>query len=327
MKDNPRVSIIILNWNGKKMINNCLASLFNITDYPKDKLDIIVIDNGSTDGSSDFIKMIYRDRVHLVNFKNNLGFIKGNNFGINYAINILNADFILLLNNDTEIIQKDWLLKLIEVAISDEQIGVVGPKLIFPNKKIQWCGRRREKNPLFLILQTVSARFNPGFGEHEEDAKLARFIGEVNTISGACMLVKSKLIKDIGLLDISLCPMYQEDVEYSLRAWKMGYRVIYVGDVSVVHYEGYNKEISNGSLDDNERLFWALRNSMIVSVKYFGFIKTLFIGMPIFFATVFLDKKSKYEKVSIRNIRLRANFNDNLFLFLKAIKYGFLGDI
>ena len=325
MENLPSITILILNWNGKDVTYNCVSSIIRNTDYPRDKLKIIVIDNGSTDGSYYYLKQKlyrFRDVVIVMRLERNYYFIKGNNIGISYALEHFDPDYVLLLNNDTKIIQKDWLRKLIELAESDSRIAIVGSKLIFPNGVIQWSARKREKNPFFLILQTITARLNPGFGKREEKAISANFIGEANTISGACMLIRTEFIKRCGKLDISLYPMYQEDVEYSFRAWQCGYKVMYRGDVKVVHYEGYSIE-NSGKLKKElkySKFYWALRNSMLVSLRYIGVWKTLIFGLPIYLFVIFFDKKDPHKSMSALNIALQKDFINRAKIALKAIK-------
>lgn len=315
-----------MNWNGKEITSKCLDTLLNLTKYEKNYYRVILVDNGSTDGSAEFFDENYGDRIDLLKSDVNLGFINGNNMGINYAIEKLNPSFILLLNNDIEIIEEDWLQKLVETALEDERIGLVGPKLIFPNGRIQWCGRRIDKNPFFLILQTVTARMNPGFGEFADKSKKANFIDDVNTISGACMLINRKLIDHLGLLDTSLYPMYQEDVEYSFRALKNGYRVIYRGDVMLVHKESETIQKHKSKLE-SKKLFWALRNSMIVSKRYFGFLKTFVFGMPIFIFITLFDKRHKSKELNIQNIKFADNLTCRIGILFNSIYHGLLKKI
>jgi hypothetical protein len=317
------VSILILSWNAAEVADRCISSLLELTDYPKDRFNVIVVDNGSADSSAEFLKGKYSARIELIALEENMGFIKGNNVGIKYIIEKHNPQYILLLNNDTEVMQKDWLRKLVETAEQDEKIGIVGPKLMFPNGMIQWSGRKKETNSLFLIFQTISAGFNPGVGKSKTEASYASFIGEANTVSGACMLVKTGLFRKIGLLDERLAPMFGEDVEYSFRAWKSGYKVIYRGDVDVVHHESYTIEKFKKELQ-NKKTYWALRNGMIISRTYFGFWKTLVFGLPIFALAPLLDKKDKSAGLKIANMKLRPGAPNNIPLILKAIYAGLL---
>ncbi|MGZ7107764.1 MAG: glycosyltransferase family 2 protein [Methanobacterium sp.] len=318
MKDRPLVSIIILNWNGKKVTEKCLTTLIDVTSYSN--FNLIVIENNSSDGSAKFLSKKFGNKIDLICLNENLGFIKGNNHGIEYSFLKYHPQYIILLNNDTEIIEEDWLDKLINIIDKDEKIGIIGPKLLFPDRRIQWSGRKKGCNTVNLILQTLTARMNPGFGENEKNAPYANFIGEVNTISGACMVIKSDLIKKIGFLDLSLYPMYQEDVEYSLRAQEAGYKVFYHGDVNIIHHEGYTEKLDTLENNMEMRQYWALRNSMFVCIRYYGWKKTFFIGIPIFLFYNFFDKKHKTKKLSIYNLKFRDNILNKFKIFFKASK-------
>jgi GT2 family glycosyltransferase len=319
----PFVSILISNWNGAEVTDRCISSLFNFTDYPNSKFNIVVVDDGSTDNSVEFLRQRYLKRRDLIALENNVGFIMGNNAGIKYIIEEYDPHYILLLNNDTQAMQKDWLKKLVETAERDEKIGMVGLKLMFPNGRIQWSGRRKEPNLIFLIFQTISAGFNPGVGKNQKEAECADFVGEANTVSGACMLVKTELFKKIGLLDERLAPMFGEDVEYSFRAWESGYKVIYRGDVDVVHHESYTIEKFKKELQ-NKKTYWALRNGMIIAGTYFGFWKTLVFGLPIFTLAALLDKKDKSAGLKIRNMKFREGAVKNISILFKAMHDGLL---
>jgi len=124
----PKVFIIILNWDNWTDTKDCLKSLEN-NGYPN--YEVVVVDNGSTEKfeiSDPKIKVIYN--------KENLGFSGGNNVGIKYALDN-NADYVLLLNNDT-IVNHNFLNKLVEIAEKDNKIGMVGPKIYFPDSKKIW---------------------------------------------------------------------------------------------------------------------------------------------------------------------------------------------
>jgi GT2 family glycosyltransferase len=131
------------------------------------------------------------------------------------------------------------------------------------------------------------------------------------------MMIKSELIKKIGLLDESLSPFFQEDVEYSFRAWKYGWKVVYAGISSVVHLQSYSFE--RGKIQD-KKLYLALRNSLIVSKKYFGIWKSLCIGLPIVSLTAIFERKDKTRSFSLRNLKIRDKPFSKVLILSKAIK-------
>lgn len=103
----------------------------------------------------------------------------------------------------------------------------------------------------------------------------------VNTVSGACMLIKSDLIKRIGLLDVAFAPAFQEDVEYSFRTWRAGFNVLYQPDVMVVHRERVSFEGKRNPQAAKNKKYWTVRNSMLVCLMYFSTWRTLGLGLPI----------------------------------------------
>lgn len=305
----PSVSILVLNWNGKEVLKKCLSSLLKLTNYKNFK--IIVVDNASADGSVEMVKKEFGKKVDLIINKQNLGFVKGNNIGIKYVIKKYKPDYVLLLNNDTEIVDKDWLKKLVVTAEAEKKIGIIGPRLIFPNGRNQWCARKRERNIFRLIIQTLTASGNPGIGE-----KNVGWIGEANTISGACMMIRSEMIKTLGLLDEELQPFFGEDVEYCFRAHRNGWKVYYRGDIEVIHKQSYTFQKLGIR---REKFYYSLRNGLKICKKYFG-TKGLIVGLPVLLFSLFFERKNKERKLSLLNLKPRDNPFILINMFIKIVK-------
>lgn len=192
------VSIIIANWNGRKLLEDCLTSIMEKTDYPNFR--VIVIDNGSTDNSVEMIRNKFPTAILIVN-ERNLGFAKANNQGIKYAFK-MGANYFLLLNNDTVITQKGWLKKLVE-SIAYPKTGILGCKILYPDGSPH---------------------------QHLSDHKT-----EVNTVKGAIFLIKREVVERIGLLDEKFSPAYGEEGDYCLRARAVGLKVVYDPGVTIIH--------------------------------------------------------------------------------------------
>lgn len=124
MKNSPLISILIVNYNGQHLINECLKSLFSI-NYPHNKFEVILVDNNSQDDSVSFIKKNFPN-VKLIESKENLGFAGGNNLAYSKS----KGKYIVLLNNDT-IVDKDWLKELVNTAEAKIEVGIVSSKLLF----------------------------------------------------------------------------------------------------------------------------------------------------------------------------------------------------
>lgn len=319
MNDLPSVSIIIPTYNGKEILETCLASLFQRTQYPRDRVRVLIVDDGSTDGTDDYLRQNYGGQADLVSLKENVGFIRASNLGMTYCLEH-EPDYILLLNNDTHIIQDGWLMKLIETAESyGDQMGLICPKLIFPNGQTQWSGRPRETRTFFLILQTITARHNPGFGAASDASDAKEVVLEVNTVTGACMLIKVDLIREIGMFDTALVPAFQEDVEYSFRSSRAGYKVLYRPDVCVVHDERSTYEARNSEAARN-RKYWQLRNCIVVSLKYFGIMKSLVFGSPIYLVAALFDVRDKNKPLGILNLKLANSLTECFRILYKSVR-------
>lgn len=210
------VCVIVLNWNGWQDTIECVRSLLQL-DYPR--YEIVVVDNGSTDDSVQKINAAYPE-IRVITIDANLGFAGGNNAGIRYAIS-QKADYVWLLNNDT-LVKPDALDRLVEVARSDQKIGAVGSVLFYADqpRKVQawgggrvnlWTGRTNH------ILSPVSA-------------------DSLNYLTAASILVSAQAIAEVGLLDDKFF-MYWEDVDWSLRFTRAGWKLRVAETSFVLHKE------------------------------------------------------------------------------------------
>lgn len=222
----PKVSIIILNWNGWQDTLECFDSLTRIT-YPN--YDVVILDNNSTNESVEKIKNWITNKKTAVAYKliinsQNTGFAGGNNPGIEYAVKN-KSDYILLLNNDT-IVDPGFLEKMIKVGESDEKIGIIGPKIYYETDKNRiWFG-----GGYFDWL---------GGGKHLDfdkidDKPFDETIKKINFVTGCCFLIKRVAVEKIGLMNEDFF-LYYEDVEWSLRAIKYGYKIIYAPGSHIWH--------------------------------------------------------------------------------------------
>lgn len=215
----PLVSIIITNWNGKDHLINCLRSLGKIT-YKH--IEIIVVDNGSTDGSGKFVKKKFPG-VRVIENSKDFGFAKGNNIGVRYA----KGTHVLLLNNDT-LVDPIFLGPLVERMESDSSIAIVQPKIIFAsNKKLQsGCS----------YLTATGFLYYTGFSKDPEDNKY-NSATRMYAANGSCMLVRKAVIDSIGLFDESYFS-YFEETDFCHRAWLAGWSVWYEPRGVIYHFGG-----------------------------------------------------------------------------------------
>ncbi len=227
-----RVTIIILTWNGLHYTRQCLKSLRKNTAF--EDYDVIVSDNGSQDGTPEYIRTL--PWVKLIENGSNLGFVKGNNVAIRQSDP---ESDVLLLNNDTEIEDQDWLSKMQETAYKDTSIGIVGCRLKRPNGILQHAGTYMPKE-LFWGQQ---------IGSNEKDIGQYNRDREVEGVVFACVYIKREVLNTIGLLDEDYFS-YFEDTDYCLKAKLAGYKVYCCGSTSVIHLENTSAEVNQVRLSD-----------------------------------------------------------------------------
>ena len=198
----PRVSIIILNWNSYQVTLDCLLSLRKM-DYRN--FEVVLVDNGSVDGSPEKL-LASAPEIRLIKNATNLGFAGGCNVGMRDALR-RGTDYVLLLNNDT-IVAPDFLSQLVRVAESDEKIGAVNPKILFFDHpdRLNYAGGEQK------ALETVP---QSDWSPPPDDGRYDR-MREVSFLTGCAFLIKADVVRQIGVLEEVYFHFY-EDIEWSLR--------------------------------------------------------------------------------------------------------------
>lgn len=241
---NGLVSIIIVNWNQRDITLDCLRSLKKAT-YPK--IEIIVVDNGSTDGSVEAISKEFPEVIFIRN-RENLGFAKPNNMGFKKA----KGDFILLLNNDTKI-TPNLITKLVSVLESNHDIGVVQPKIYM----MDFPGR----NDLVGTYLTPTG-FVYYFGYWKKDAPKYLKRRNIFFAKGAAMMTKREVIKKVGLFDNDFVT-YFEEYDFCWRVWLAGYRVVYEPSAIVYHKVAFTSR----NLEKRYTIELTFRNRIATLIK------------------------------------------------------------
>lgn len=207
--DSQKAYVVVPNWNGAKWIGECIESLLDQAT----KATIVVVENGSTDGSVELIETKY-PTVVLIKHPNNLGFAAGVNSGITYALG-QNAEYIALFNNDA-IADKNWLKELIASAGKDKSIGITTGKLVSYDKTFY-----DSTGDLYTTWGYPYPRGRDEPISHKYDN--AEYIFAA---SGGASLYKAELFKDIGLFDADFFA-YNEDTDISFRAQLAGWKIYY----------------------------------------------------------------------------------------------------
>lgn len=257
MKTKVKVSLVILNWNGRKRLEKCLASLKKITYKNK---EIIVVNNGSTDDSADFLKKNY-PTVKVIEVKKNIGYAGGTNLGVQKA----KGEYVLLLNNDTTV-TPGFLEPLVKDMENDHSLGAVQPQIrsmIYPN-----------------LLDSVGSFFtSTGFLYHfgymkPYKNKLYTKPLFAYSIKGACFIMRRKEYLQLGGLDESfIC--YVEETDLCHRIWLSGKKVMYDPTSAIYHYGGGDMQVMT---KDYVTMYRSYRNRIISYIKNFStweLLKTL----------------------------------------------------
>lgn len=213
-KSNPLTSIIILTRNGLRFTRECILSIFQ---YTKGNFELILIDNGSTDGTLKFIKSLSKARV-IVNKQN-----KGFSGGCNQGLSIAKGENIVLLNNDV-VVTEGWLNRLLWWLDYDDTIGIVGPRSNF-------VITQQIISPVPYITMNQMQIFANEWAENHDKHGY-----EVEYLSGLCMVFKKSLTDIIGGFDERFFPGYYEDTDFSIRTRMIEKKLWVANDVFIHHY-------------------------------------------------------------------------------------------
>lgn len=228
-----QISVILVNYNGKKYNDACIVSILNSTI--KEQLQIVIVDNASTDGSLEALQEKWgaHEQVHIFALDDNYGFSRANNEGIRYSME-QGIDYYLLLNNDTEI-EPDMVEKMLRCG--QETGAVVVPKVLYADRRdVIWCAGGTFTP---LIKKTVQNGLN-----RKDNGQYDRS-GECLFANGCAFLLSRQIVERMGLLDERFF-LYYEDVEYSMRAARNHIGIYYCAEAVVYHKV-------NGSTGGNEK--------------------------------------------------------------------------
>lgn len=285
---NPRISVISVNYNGFALTGAMIDSLRRHVTAP---LEIIVVDNGSKHDEAAMLRERYPD-ITVIRSDANLGFAGGNNLGIRQAT----GDYLLLLNNDTEV-EDDTLHRLCECLDADPTIGAVCPKIRFfaPPRAIQFAGY----TPLTRITLRNALI---GFGEADD----GRFDTPRDTpyAHGAAMMIRREALEKAGPMP-ELYFLYYEELDWSVRIREAGYRIVYDPRATVFHKEsattGQQSPLRTYYLTRN-RLLFARRNrhgaARALSIAY-----QLGVALPKSLLTSILHRRGDLAGAALRGAR------------------------
>ncbi|MCX6157739.1 MAG: glycosyltransferase family 2 protein [Ignavibacteriae bacterium] len=245
----PKVIVLVLSYNGKYLLEDALNSYLK-NDYAN--YQIMVIDNGSDDGTVDYVNENFKN-ILVRRIEKNQGYSGGFNFGLNIAFNEMNADYALITNNDV-VADKDIISELVKVAVTDDKIGFTTGKVYFNEKKD--------------TLQTVGMSYDPvrlnggHIGNAEIDKGQYDKVTERYFADDVFTMVNKNLYKEIGGYDPEFV-LQAEQFDWQMRAKEKGYKIMFTP-----HAKLWHKESMTIGKHSPAKLYFDARNPMIVLMKY-----------------------------------------------------------
>lgn len=238
----PSLAIVILNYNRADLLAACLQSIYE--HPPRCALTVWVVDNASSDDSAAMVRRAF-PQAHLIVSPYNGGYAYGNNLALRELIGSPAAaqapapDYTMLLNNDT-IVPPGALDGLVDYLETHPAVGVVGPKLLLPDGSLDLACRRSFPTPAvsFYRMTGLARLFphSPRFARYNLTYLDPDLETEVDAVVGACMLLRTSVIREVGLLDEQFF-MYGEDLDWAYRIKQYGWRIVYYPTVQVLHYK------------------------------------------------------------------------------------------
>lgn len=292
MNLNKKIAIIIVNWKQYELTINCLLSLKKL-EYKNWK--VILVDNESNFEKINKIKSDF-NKVEVIESKENLGFASANNLGIKYAIKN-KFEYVMLLNNDTEV-NKKFLAPLLNSFQNDNSLGAVQPLIMNYNNRVK--------------VWNAGGYLNNFFGFPYTNKKLNNKNRQIDWITGCCIVLKTKVIKKVGLIDEDFFAYY-EDVDWSLRIKKLGYKLGVVESSVIFHHGTKSSNDSNFEGDLSPFVHYLnIRNHIYLVKKHsdkFNFIGVLFYQfLKILFYSIYFILRLRFSKLKM----VYKGFNDGI---------------
>jgi GT2 family glycosyltransferase len=227
--ERPDVSVVVVSWNTRDLLLPCLAAVpAAVAPY---SAEVLLVDNGSADGTVAAVREQFPE-VHVIANPDNRGFTRANN----QALAVARGRFLLLLNPDTEA-RPGSLATLIRYLESHPEYGACGPKLLYPDGRLQPNGRHLPTLWREFLAASGLRRLNPAAFETRLEwgrEDFSRTV-DVEEVSGACLMARREAVEQVGLLDEQLF-MYYEEVDWCARMKAAGWKTAYVAEAEVVHH-------------------------------------------------------------------------------------------
>lgn len=222
------LSIIIVSWNAKDYLRQCLLSLQRA--HAGLSTEVVVVDNASSDGSAGMVAREF-PQVLLVRNATNAGFAAANNIGLRLA----RGKYVALINSDVEV-PRGCLETMVGYMDQHESVGMLGPRMLTPSGEIGPSCMNRPSLRIWLASALGLARVVRGAGLHIIHPELLK-TQEVDVLNGWFWMVRKSALENVGLLDEQFF-MYGEDIDWSRRFWDRGWKVVYFAEAEALHYGG-----------------------------------------------------------------------------------------
>jgi GT2 family glycosyltransferase len=236
MATRPNLTIIILNYNTAEWVTQCLESLKkNVVNTSRYDIDVVVVDNASTDDSPQVLKKHF-PWVTLIETGKNLGFAGGNNV----ALRQVHTKYVMLLNSDTTCTAETNFDALIEYLEEHPQVGVITPRLELANGELDMASHRGEPTPWASLtyFSTLAKLFPQSelFAQYHQTYQDFSAVHQIDACSGAAMVIRTAAMEKAGLLDEQFF-MYAEDLDWCKRFREAGYQIIYYPHAKIIHHK------------------------------------------------------------------------------------------
>lgn len=263
-KSVPLASIIILGYNGRPFLDGCLGSVLD-QDVSRTLYEVLYIDNGSTDGSVEYVKSKFPE-IRSIPLGRNLGYARGNNEAIRYAA----GRYLVFLNQDT-VVHRSWLRALVETVASDARLGACHANMIMPWHE-EFEPMDRTGYPRHVYVTEIN-RY--GFAEYYQ-LPMPQEPFRTRFLSGACFVIDRQLLPQLGYLFDPRFFMYAEDLDLALRIQTLGYEIALAPQAVVYHLHDASQR---PRISDLSIAFRATRNRILAFYKVSGG-KAFFLRLP-----------------------------------------------
>jgi len=295
MTDILDLTIIIVNWNVKELLRDCLKSVYGRTQTIS--LEVLVVDNASPDGSIEMVEKEF-PQVKLFKNKENVGFAKANN----QAIRRSKGRYVMLMNPDTLIVG-NALATMVVFMDNHGDTGAVGPRILNPDKTVQLtCGRYSPtlltelwdftKLSSLFAKSRIFGKSLMGFWSHNDTR-------EVELLSGACMMVRKETIEQIGLMDEHFF-LFAEETDWCYRIRKNGWRIYLNADAEIIHLwqQSVKRSSINTALEFCKSMYWFFmkHHGRLSAISYRAMV-LIFIGLriPAYWLWQYIRPSSRFQ--------------------------------